>query len=147
MPRLSVPGHGPERELDESDGPDVAAARIARVARVRLDPPDPRGIDPDAVAAIPADRRRDHLLFRLMAATGLRVGEALPLYIGDLDRTPDEKHLRSRRSRATIRIAWAHEVMAAHRGWSLAKLAATRAVIFPEHMVDLLASVGVQIEG
>ena len=76
----------------------IDATPMARIARVRLDPPDPRGIDPGAVAAIlaaiPADRRRDHLLFRLMAATGLRVGEALSLYVGDLDLTPDDEHLR-----------------------------------------------------
>ena len=37
--------------------------------------------------------------------------------------------------------------MAAHRWWSLAELAATRAVIFPEHVVDLLASVGIRTAG
>ncbi len=75
----------------------IDATPMARVTRVKLDPPDPRGVDPRAVATIlatiPATRRRDHLLFRLMAATGLRVGEALSLYVEDLDLTPDDEHL------------------------------------------------------
>ena len=54
-------------------------------------------IDSGAVAAIlatiPAARRRDHLLFRLMAATGLRVGGTLSLYVEDLDLMPDDEHL------------------------------------------------------
>ena len=45
------------------------------------------------LATIPATQRRDHLLFRLMAATGLRVDEALALYVADLDLTPDDEHL------------------------------------------------------
>jgi integrase/recombinase XerD len=69
---------------------------MARIVRVRLDPPDPRGIDPAKVTAIlaviPIVQRRDHLLFRLIAATGLRVGEALSLYVEDLDLTPDDEH-------------------------------------------------------
>ena len=71
---------------------------MARVKRVKLDPPDPRGIDPRQVqailATIPARQRRDHLLFHLIATTGLRIGEALSLYVEDLDMTPDDEHLR-----------------------------------------------------
>ena len=44
------------------------------------------------------------------------------------------------------RTAWEHEVMAEHRWWSLGELAATRAVVFPEHVVDLLVGVGIRTE-
>ncbi len=43
--------------------------------------------------AIPRSRPRDRLLFGLIAATGLRAGEALALYIEDLDLTPDDERL------------------------------------------------------
>jgi site-specific recombinase XerD len=76
----------------------IASTPMARVTRVQVDPPAPRGIDPAKMAAIlaaiPAVQRRDHLLFHLIATTGLRVGEALSLYVEDLDLTPDDEHLR-----------------------------------------------------
>ncbi len=46
------------------------------------------------LAKIPTARLRDRLLFRPMLETGLRVGEALALYVEDLDLTPDDEHLR-----------------------------------------------------
>jgi site-specific recombinase XerD len=65
----------------------IDATPMARVTRVKLDPPNPRGIDPIQVqailAGIPTRQRRDHLLFHLIATTGLRVGEALALYVED----------------------------------------------------------------
>ena len=71
--------------------------RCGRVDRVRLDPPVPRGLRKGEVAAIvaaiPADRRRDRLLFRLIAELGLRVGEALSLQVEDVDLTRDDEHL------------------------------------------------------
>lgn len=45
------------------------------------------------LAAIPADRRRDRLLFRLIAELGLRIGEALSLQVEDVDLTRDDEHL------------------------------------------------------
>lgn len=70
---------------------------MARVERVALRPP-PRGVGPGTVskvlAAIPATQPRDRFLFRLIAETGLRVSEALGLYVEDLEMTPDDEHLR-----------------------------------------------------
>lgn len=71
---------------------------MGRVDRVRPNPPQPRGIGRDAVEAIlakiPANRRRDRVLFRLIFETGLRVGEAIGLYVEDLDLTADDEHIR-----------------------------------------------------
>jgi hypothetical protein len=70
---------------------------MGKVERVHLEPPTPRGIplgQVDAIlAVIPAQCRRDRLLFRLIAELGLRVGEALGLQIEDVDLTPDDEHL------------------------------------------------------
>ena len=71
---------------------------MGRVDRVRLNPPQPRGVGRAQVEAIlaqiPANRRRDQVLFRLIFETGLRVGEALALYVEDLDLTSDDEHIR-----------------------------------------------------
>jgi site-specific recombinase XerD len=76
----------------------IAADPMARVARVRHDPPPPRGLSREQVEAIlaqvPSARRRDRLLFRLIVETGLRPGEALGVYVEDLDLTPDDEHVR-----------------------------------------------------
>jgi site-specific recombinase XerD len=70
---------------------------MARVERVRLDPPRPRGLKREQIdailATIPATKQRDRLLFRLIVETGLRVGEALALYVEDLDLTRDDEHV------------------------------------------------------
>lgn len=70
---------------------------MGRVGRVRQEPPLPRGLTPAQVqallAAIPADRLRDRLLFRLLAATGLRVGEALVLHVEDCHLERDDERL------------------------------------------------------
>jgi integrase/recombinase XerD len=70
---------------------------MGRVDRVHLDPPAPRGLRPGEVAAIlaaiPAQRRRDRLLFRLIAELGLRAGEALRLQVEDVDLARDNEHL------------------------------------------------------
>jgi integrase/recombinase XerD len=74
----------------------IAVDPMVKVARVRVDPPPPRGLKREQVAAIlaaiPATQTRDRLLFRLLAETGLRIGEALGLYVEDLDLTPDDEH-------------------------------------------------------
>lgn len=76
----------------------VGANPMAKVERVRLASPAPRGVTREQVetvlAAIPATRRRDRVLFRLLLETGLRVGEALALHVEDLDLTPDDERLR-----------------------------------------------------
>ena len=75
----------------------IPADPIRRVDRVHLDPPVPRGLRTGEVAAIlaaiPAQRRRDRLLFRLIAELGLRVGEALSLQVEAVDLTRDDEHV------------------------------------------------------
>lgn len=75
----------------------IDANPMARLDRVHLDPPMPRGLPPSQVehllGTIPSSAKRDRLLFGLITRCGLRVGEALGLYIEDLDLTPDDEHL------------------------------------------------------
>jgi len=75
----------------------IESLPMARVERVRSAPPRPRGLTRERIdaimATIPATERRDRLLFRLIIETGLRVGEALALYVEDLDLTRDDEHL------------------------------------------------------
>jgi integrase/recombinase XerD len=71
---------------------------MGRVERIKLAPPAPRGVGRAAVeailAVIPPTGRRDRLLFRLIFETGLRVGEALALFVEDLDLTFDDEHFQ-----------------------------------------------------
>ena len=68
-----------------------------KLDRVEVPEPKARGIPRvqiDAVLkTIPCDHVRDHLLFRLLAETGLRISEALQLDVDDLDLTHDDEHL------------------------------------------------------
>jgi site-specific recombinase XerD len=70
---------------------------MRKIDRVKLEPPQPRGIKRDQIEcilkAIPAERLRDRLFFRLLTETGLRVSEGLSLYVEDLDLSPDNEHL------------------------------------------------------
>jgi integrase/recombinase XerD len=70
---------------------------MLKIERVKLDPPQPRGIERDQIErilkAIPAECRRDRLFFRLLLETGLRVSEGLSLYVEDLDLSLDNEHL------------------------------------------------------
>ncbi len=79
-------------------GGHVPADPMARIERVTVHPSPPRGVGKDAIArvlaAIPAAQPRDRLFFRLLAETGLRVSEALGIYVEDLDMAPDDEHLR-----------------------------------------------------
>ncbi len=75
----------------------IGSDPMAKVERVRLQPPQPRGVDAGQVErvlrSIPPGKKRDRLLFRLIYQTGMRVSEALGLYIEDLDLTPDDEHV------------------------------------------------------
>ena len=75
----------------------VDADPMARIQRVRVPEPVPRGLAAGQVeqilAAIPRTQHRDRLLFTLIASTGLRASEALHLYVEDLDLTQDDEHL------------------------------------------------------
>lgn len=68
-----------------------------RLERTRRAEADIRGIRRETfetvLDVIPRKQRRDRLLFRLLYETGLRIGEALAIYIEDLDLTPDDEHV------------------------------------------------------
>jgi site-specific recombinase XerD len=46
-----------------------------------------------ALRAIPPHKDRDRLLFTLLYATGMRIGEALAIDVDDLDLTHDDEHV------------------------------------------------------
>src|SRR5437763_9931503 len=60
---------------------------MRKIDRVKLDPPQPRGVERSQIErifkAIPADHLRERLFFRLLAESGLRVSERLSLYVED----------------------------------------------------------------
>src|SRR6266853_2687964 len=70
---------------------------MRKIDRVKLDPPQPRGVERSHIErilkAIPAEHLRARLFFRLLAETGLRVSEGLSLYVEDLDLSLDNEHL------------------------------------------------------
>ncbi len=70
---------------------------MARIIRVKPDLPAPRPVsrkDVEAVLGIiPTSHLRDRLLFTLLFETGIRIGEALALYIEDLTLTPNDEHI------------------------------------------------------
>jgi len=78
----------------------INANPMARLDRLHLEPSIPRGrprSEIDAVlGAIPVANKRDRLLFRLIAETGIRIGEALSLHVEDLDLTADDERLMVR---------------------------------------------------
>jgi integrase/recombinase XerD len=70
---------------------------MRKIDRVKLGPPQPRGMERDQTErifkVIPAEHLRDRLFFRLLVETGLRVSEGLSLYVEDLDLSLDNEHL------------------------------------------------------
>ncbi len=70
---------------------------MRKIDRVKLDPPQPRGLERGKIEhileAIPVRCLRDRLFFRLLLETGLRVSEGLSLYVEDLDLSLDNEHL------------------------------------------------------
>ena len=70
---------------------------MRKIDRVKLDPPQPRGMERSKIEhileAIPVRCLRDRLFFRLLLETGLRVSEGLSLYVEDLDLSLDNEHL------------------------------------------------------
>jgi integrase/recombinase XerD len=75
----------------------LEANPMRKIDRVKLDPPQPRGVERSQIErifkAIPASHLRDQLFFRLLTETGLRVSEGLSLYVEDLDLSLDNEHL------------------------------------------------------
>jgi integrase/recombinase XerC/integrase/recombinase XerD len=75
----------------------IEADPMGRLERVSVPPRAPRGVDPAVLArvlaGIPKARLRDRVLFGLIAATGLRAGEALGAYVEDLVLARDDEHL------------------------------------------------------
>lgn len=75
----------------------LEANPMRKIDRVKLDPPQPRGVERSQIECIfkviPASHLRDRLFFRLLAETGLRVSEGLSLYVEDLDLSLDNEHL------------------------------------------------------
>jgi site-specific recombinase XerD len=83
---------------------------LLRLDRIRADetlitPPSRRQIE-TILNQIPPTQLRDHLLFRLIFETGLRIGEALSIYIEDIDLTFDDEHVtvngKGRRQRTVL---------------------------------------------
>jgi integrase/recombinase XerD len=88
----------------------IPANPMARIDPVRREEPAIRALTraeiEQVLAVIPRRQRRDRLLFRLLFETGLRVGEALKLYLEDLDLTEDDEHVhvvgKGRRRRTVL---------------------------------------------
>lgn len=88
----------------------IPANPMARIDPVKREEPAIRALTRAEVeqilALIPRRQRRDRLLFRLLFETGIRVGEALKLYVEDLDLTQDDEHVhvlgKGRRRRTVL---------------------------------------------
>ena len=75
----------------------VQSNPMQRIDRVKVEYSLQRTPDREQIEAIfkhiPQDNLRDRLLFRLLFETGIRIGEALSLYIEDLDFTQDDEQM------------------------------------------------------
>ena len=70
---------------------------MSKMERIQLDPvlslPPTRQQITVIFNVIPPHQLRDRLLFRLIFETGLRIGEALAIYVEDLNLSPDDEHV------------------------------------------------------
>ncbi len=74
------------------------AAKLVPVQRVEAVPRPMKAKEVEKVlAVVPAKNLRDKLLFTLVAETGMRIGEALGIYVEDVDLTPDSELIRIRK--------------------------------------------------
>lgn len=75
----------------------LEANPMRKINRVKLDPPQLRGVERNQIErifkAIPTENLQDRLFFRLLSETGLRVSERLSLYVEDLDLSLDNELL------------------------------------------------------
>ncbi|MEW5861466.1 MAG: tyrosine-type recombinase/integrase [Cyanobacteriota bacterium] len=75
----------------------IRANPMSKIERVHVLAPKPCKFGREQVerilAVIPKQASRDQLLFRLIFETGLRVSEALAIYIEDLNLTTDDEHI------------------------------------------------------
>jgi integrase/recombinase XerD len=75
----------------------VPANPMAKLEPVQRDTPQSRALRRDAIekilARIPPNQSRNRLLFRLLFETGLRISEALALYVEDLDLALGNEHM------------------------------------------------------
>jgi len=75
----------------------LEANPMRKIDRVKLDPPQPLGVERSQIERIlkasPVSQMRDRLFFDLLATTCLRVSEGLSLHVEDLDLALDNEHL------------------------------------------------------
>lgn len=75
----------------------IRANPMSKIERVQILAPKPCRLGREQVerilAVIPKQANRDQLLFRLIFETGVRVSEALAIYIEDLNLTTDDEHI------------------------------------------------------
>jgi integrase/recombinase XerD len=89
---------------------DLAQSTRARKQAAVVAVPEsiPRPVDPARVdrvlAVIPKGNLRDRLLFESLDVLGIRIGEALGIYIEDLDLTPGNEHVLIHGKGGRIRI-------------------------------------------
>lgn len=75
----------------------IAHNPMLKIDRVQVEQAPPSAPSRDHIKVIfeqiPSDQLRDQLLFQLIFETGMRISEALSLYIEDLDLSFDDEHL------------------------------------------------------
>lgn len=68
-----------------------------KIEKIKLPEPRPKGVEQGLIEkvlkVIPNTNLRDKLLFTLITETGLRVSEAINIYIEDIDKTPDDEKM------------------------------------------------------
>jgi integrase/recombinase XerD len=85
---------------------------MRKIDRVKLDPPQPRGMEGGKIErileAIPARCLRDRLFFHLLLETCLRVSEGLSLYVEDLHLSLDDPRLVQQLRTSLKRMGYQH---------------------------------------